>query len=67
MLASPCVMPGHILLPAPNGVYSKSLPRKSILLPSNLSGLNSSASSQNLLSLAIAQTFTNTLVPFGTS
>ncbi|KAK2377524.1 cytochrome P450 71D10 [Trifolium repens] len=40
-------MPGHILLPAPNGMYSKSTPLKSIDVLRNLLGLKLSASSIN--------------------
>ncbi|RDX60713.1 hypothetical protein CR513_61124, partial [Mucuna pruriens] len=39
-------MPGQILRPAPNGINSKSFPRKSIVLSKNLSGKNSSGSFQ---------------------
>nr|CAB3494055.1 unnamed protein product [Digitaria exilis] len=61
-------MPGHILLPAPNGMNSKSAPLKSMSPRlSNLSGLNSSASSQYLASLDIAHAFTKTAVPLGMS
>ncbi|KAF4362235.1 hypothetical protein F8388_008119 [Cannabis sativa] len=38
-LVIPNDMPGHILLPAPNGINSKLLPLKSIELPTNLSAL----------------------------
>ncbi|GJN37018.1 hypothetical protein PR202_gb25936 [Eleusine coracana subsp. coracana] len=55
--------PGHCLRPAPNGMNSKCV--QSVLLPSNLSGLNSSALSQYLGSLASARMFIKTEVPLG--
>ncbi|KAF4346768.1 hypothetical protein G4B88_003641 [Cannabis sativa] len=55
-------MPGHILLPPPNGMYSKLLPLKSIELSINLSGIKFSGSIQYFGSLPIAQAFTITLV-----
>ncbi|KAJ0887686.1 hypothetical protein HanRHA438_Chr09g0393721 [Helianthus annuus] len=57
--------PGHILLPAPNGIRSKSLPRKSNPDFKNLCGLNSSESSHTVGSRPMAQAFTSTCVPFG--
>nr|GMC86288.1 RNA polymerase, subunit H/Rpb5, conserved site-containing protein [Ipomoea batatas] len=60
--------PTQILRPAPKGISSKCCPFTSIFEPRNLSGLNVNGSSfQHSGSLPIAQTFTNTCVPFGTS
>ncbi|CAI0450793.1 unnamed protein product, partial [Linum tenue] len=61
-------IPGQPLLPAPNGISSKSCPRKSTLQPSfkNLSGMNSSGCSQIPGSLPIAHAFTIVIVPAGT-
>jgi hypothetical protein len=72
MTARPSAMPGQILRPAPNGTNSKFVPLKSTsaLTPpsSNLSGLNSSASGPQLAeSRPIAQAFTSTMAPLGTS
>ncbi|CAN1845701.1 hypothetical protein LINPERHAP1_LOCUS37935, partial [Linum perenne] len=61
------LIPGQPLLPAPNGISSKSCPLKSIELFKNLSGLNSSGSSQFFGSLPIAHAFINTLVFAATS
>ena len=60
-------MPGHILRPAPNGIYAKSRPLESKLEFKNLSGENEEGSSQCLGSLPMAQTFTSTWVFFGTT
>ncbi|KAF4396069.1 hypothetical protein G4B88_020706 [Cannabis sativa] len=57
-LISPNDIPGHILLPAPNGIYSKLFPLKSILLSRNLSGIKLSGSIQYLGSLPIAHALT---------
>ncbi|WRX20487.1 hypothetical protein QQP08_012974 [Theobroma cacao] len=62
MLGSANDMPGHILLPAPNGIYSKCVPLKSIGLSKNLSGLKFSASFQYLESLPMAHALTMTLL-----
>ncbi|KAF4384311.1 hypothetical protein F8388_004544 [Cannabis sativa] len=59
---SPNDMPGHILLPAPNGMYSKLFPLKSIELSRNLSGIKLSGSVQYLGSLPIAHALTTILV-----
>uniref|UniRef100_J3LEH8 Uncharacterized protein n=1 Tax=Oryza brachyantha TaxID=4533 RepID=J3LEH8_ORYBR len=67
MVEWPNVIPGQLLLPAPNGIYSKFAPLKSILPSLKRSGLNTSGSSQCFGSLLIAQMFTNTVVPLGTS
>lgn len=61
------VMPGHILLPAPKGMYSKLFPSKSMELSSNLSGIKISASYQYWESLPIPHTFTMILVLIGIS
>ncbi|KAF4391216.1 hypothetical protein G4B88_016526 [Cannabis sativa] len=57
-LISPNDIPGHILLPTPNGIYSKLFPLKSILLSRNLSGIKLSGSVQYLGSLPIAHALT---------
>ncbi|KAF1875871.1 hypothetical protein Lal_00006502 [Lupinus albus] len=57
--------PGQPLLPDPNGISWKSRPRRSMLLPSNLSGQNFSGSAQALGSLIIAHAFIITLDFFG--
>jgi hypothetical protein len=49
--ATPNVNPGHPLLPAPNGMNSKSWPLKSTGLPSNLSGRNSSGLSHTFVGI----------------
>ncbi|XBI04514.1 hypothetical protein VPH35_132800 [Triticum aestivum] len=71
MTASPNVIPGQILRPAPNGTSSKSAPRKSTAAAapsSNLSGRNSSASGPQLASSRpMAHTLTSTMAPCGTS
>ncbi|KAF4391217.1 hypothetical protein G4B88_016527 [Cannabis sativa] len=54
----PSDIPAHILLPAPNGRYSKWLPFESIELLNHLSGIKLSGSVQYLGSLAIAHTLT---------
>ncbi|WVZ56248.1 hypothetical protein U9M48_006810 [Paspalum notatum var. saurae] len=59
-------MPGHILRPDPNGRSSKYLPRKSISVSRNLSGMNFSGSSHASGSRPIAHTFTRTRAPLGT-
>ncbi|KAF4362242.1 hypothetical protein F8388_008126 [Cannabis sativa] len=59
-------IPGHILLPAPNGIYSKFPPLNSIELSINLSGIKFSGSIQYFGSLPIAQRFTINLVFLGT-
>ncbi|WVZ67352.1 hypothetical protein U9M48_016441 [Paspalum notatum var. saurae] len=61
MFASAKAMAGHILLPAPKGMYSKSG------ACSNRSGLNSSGWSQYVGSLPIHHAFTKTSAPCGTS
>ena len=61
------VMPGQILLPAPNGINSKSVPLKSMELLRNLSGLKLSVSPQYLGFLPIAQALIMTLVLEGIS
>ncbi|PRQ17923.1 hypothetical protein RchiOBHm_Chr7g0200261 [Rosa chinensis] len=58
--------PGHILLPAPNGISSKFRPLTSSSDPKNLSGLNESGSSHILGSLPMAHALTSTCAPFGT-
>ncbi|KAF4390188.1 hypothetical protein G4B88_005106 [Cannabis sativa] len=58
-------IPGQILLPEPNGMYSKLLPLKSIELSTNLSGIKFSGSIQYFGSLPIAHKFTTTLVFIG--
>jgi hypothetical protein len=63
----PNVVPGHILLPVPKGMNSKSSPLKSLPVRSNLSGAKSSGASQCDGSLPIAHAFTSTIVPSGTS
>ncbi|KAF7838266.1 RNA polymerase, subunit H/Rpb5, conserved site-containing protein [Senna tora] len=65
--AIPNAIPGHLLLPMPNGINSKSWPLKSISLFSNLSGTNSSALSQTSGSLCIAHALMYTLVFGGMS
>ena len=55
-------MPGHILLPAPNGINSKFVPMKPTELFRNLSGWNISASGQQLGSLPIAHALIMILV-----
>ncbi|URD73194.1 hypothetical protein MUK42_34391 [Musa troglodytarum] len=57
--------PGQPLRPAPNGINWKSCPLKSMLLPTNLSGQNSSGFSHETGSLPIAQALITTLVPLG--
>ncbi|KAI5400026.1 hypothetical protein KIW84_065103 [Lathyrus oleraceus] len=56
-------IPGQIRLPAPNGKYSKSLPLKSTLESTNLSGLKTNGSSQNSGFLPIDQTLIKTWFP----
>ncbi|KAK6781336.1 hypothetical protein RDI58_023520 [Solanum bulbocastanum] len=56
---------GHVLLPAPNGIISKSFPRISNSKLWNLSGLNTKASSQKEGSRPIAHALTSTSEPFG--
>ncbi|KAJ4712447.1 RNA polymerase, subunit H/Rpb5, conserved site-containing protein [Melia azedarach] len=57
IVATANVVPGQLLLPQPNGINSKSRPLKSMLGFKNLSGLNSSGSSNNPGSLPIARAF----------
>ncbi|CAN1127215.1 hypothetical protein LINPERHAP2_LOCUS3890, partial [Linum perenne] len=64
---SPKCNPGHILLPAPNGVSSKSCPFTSIELSKNLPGLNSSGDSHISGSLPIAHVLIWTRVLGGIS
>lgn len=66
-LAIPISMPGHILLPAPKGINSKSCPVKLIEFPKNLSGINVSGSLQDRGSLPIAHAFMKTEVSGKTS
>ncbi|KAG5588816.1 hypothetical protein H5410_049250 [Solanum commersonii] len=54
-MATPSVIAGHPLRPAPNGINSKFCPLKSISLFRNLSGINSFEFSHISGSLAIAQ------------
>ncbi|KAF4371536.1 hypothetical protein G4B88_008251 [Cannabis sativa] len=53
----PSCIPGHPLLPDPNGRNPKSLPLKSMSLPKNLSGKNFSGSFQYSVSLPIVHVF----------
>lgn len=54
---SPSWIPGQPLRPEPNGRSWKSRPRRSMLLPTNLSGIKLSGSVQTLGSLPIAHIF----------
>jgi hypothetical protein len=58
--------PGQILLPAPKGMSSKSLPLKSMSFSKNLSGRNKFGSDHMLESRPIAHTFTSICAFLGT-
>ena len=67
MVARAKDMPGHILLPPPNGMNSKFAPLKSIWEPWNLSGWKQSASLQYSVSLPMVHALIITLVLLGIS
>ena len=58
--------PGHILLPAPNGMSSKSRPLKSMSCTKNLSGINTFGFCHTLESRPIAHTFISICAFLGT-
>jgi hypothetical protein len=66
-ISHPRLYPGHIHRPDLNGGSSKSCPFTSILLPTNLSGRNSSGACHSAGSLLMVHTLTNTRAPLGMS